>query len=333
MAVLVTGCAGFIGMHVARALLGRGERVIGVDSCNAYYDPRLKEARLAEIAAAGGYFRFHRLDIADDQALTEALAGSEIDRIIHLGAQAGVRHSIEQPGDYIRSNLVGHANMLELARALKVAHLVYASSSSVYGAGTTLPMSTDQRADRPLSLYAATKRADELLSESYAHLYAIPQTGLRFFTVYGPWGRPDMAMWLFTEAVLEGRPIRLFNHGRMKRDFTYVDDIVAGVLLSLDHPPADDGERKPGGSTSAHAIYNVGNHRSEELRRLVTLIEEAAGRAAIVEELPLQPGDMIDTFADISPLRQATGYEPRTSLDEGVPRFVDWFTRRWKQAT
>lgn len=333
MAVLVTGCAGFIGMHVARALLGRGERVIGVDSCNAYYDPRLKEARLAEIAAAGGYFRFHRLDIADDQALTAALAGSEIDRIVHLGAQAGVRHSIEQPGDYIRSNLVGHANMLELARALKVAHLVYASSSSVYGAGTTLPMSTDQRADRPLSLYAATKRADELLSESYAHLYAIPQTGLRFFTVYGPWGRPDMAMWLFTEAVLEGRPIRLFNHGRMKRDFTYVDDIVAGVLLSLDHPPADDGERKPGGSTSAHAIYNVGNHRSEELRRLVTLIEEAAGRAAIVEELPLQPGDMIDTFADISPLRQATGYEPRTSLDEGVPRFVDWFTRRWKQAT
>ena len=331
MAVLVTGCAGFIGMHVARALLARGEAVVGVDSCNAYYDPRLKDARLTEISAAGGDFRFHRLDLADDAALNAALAGTEINRIVHLGAQAGVRHSIEAPGDYIRSNLVGHANILELARARKVAHLVYASSSSVYGGGTTLPMSTDQRADRPLSLYAATKRADELLSESYAHLFAIPQTGLRFFTVYGPWGRPDMAMWLFTDAVLEGRPIRLFNHGRMRRDFTFIDDIVAGVLLALDHPPAADGSVKPGGSTSPHAVYNVGNHRSEELRTLVALIEQAAGRNAIVEEAPLQHGDMIDTFADIGPLQRATGFEPRTSLEQGVPRFVDWFTGTWKR--
>lgn len=329
MAVLVTGCAGFIGMHVARALLAQGETVVGVDSCNSYYDPRLKDARLAELRGAGGDFTFHRLDLADDRALTAALAATDIDRIVHLGAQAGVRHSIEQPGDYIRSNLVGHANILELARARRVAHLVYASSSSVYGAGTTLPMSTDQRADRPLSLYAATKRADELLSESYAHLFGIPQTGLRFFTVYGPWGRPDMAMWLFTDAVLAGRPIKLFNHGRMKRDFTFIDDIVAGVLLSLDHPPAADGSVKPGGSTSPHAVYNVGNNRSEELRRLVSLIEAAAGREAIVEQHPLQPGDIVDTFADITPLQQATGYTPHTSLEQGVPVFVDWFKDRW----
>ncbi|GAA4017972.1 SDR family NAD(P)-dependent oxidoreductase [Sphingomonas swuensis] len=326
MAILVTGCAGFIGMHVARALLARGEAVVGVDDCNDYYDPRLKQARLDEIEKAGGDFSFHRLDFSDAGLLEGALAGAEIDRIVHLGAQAGVRYSLEQPAAYVRSNLVGHANILELARRRQVRHLVYASSSSVYGGGTTLPMSADQRANLPLSLYAATKRADELMSESYAHLFAIPQTGLRFFTVYGPWGRPDMAMWLFTDAVLEGRPIRLFNAGRMRRDFTFVDDVVEGVLRVLDRPPLADGSEKPGGSVAPHALYNIGNNRSEELGELVRLIERATGRTAIVEQAPLQPGDMIDTFADIEPLRRDFGFAPRTRLDEGVPRFVDWFT-------
>jgi UDP-glucuronate 4-epimerase len=239
-----------------------------------------------------------------------------------------VRYSLEAPATYIRSNLVGHANILELARQRGVRHLVYASSSSVYGGGTTLPMSVDQRADRPLSLYAATKRADELLSESYAHLFALPQTGLRFFTVYGPWGRPDMAMWLFTDAVLAGRPIRLFNHGRMRRDFTFVDDVVDGVLRTLDRPPEANGAEKPGGSFSPHAVYNLGNSRSEELGRLVTLIEQATGRTAIVEHAEMQRGDMVDTFADTSPITRDTGFAARTSIDQGVPQFVRWF-RRW----
>ncbi|GAA4010210.1 SDR family NAD(P)-dependent oxidoreductase [Sphingomonas humi] len=325
MAVLVTGCAGFIGMHVARALLARGETVVGIDNLNDYYDPALKEARLAELDRQGGDFTFHCLDFADAAALGTAVNGVEIDRIVHLGAQAGVRYSLESPATYIQSNLVGHANILELARHRQVGHLVYASSSSVYGGGTTLPMSVDQRADRPLSLYAATKRADELLSESYAHLFALPQTGLRFFTVYGPWGRPDMAMWLFTDAVLAGRPIQLFNHGRMRRDFTFIDDIVSGILLTLDQPPLADGREKPGGSHSAHAIYNIGNSRSEELGRLVTLIEQATGRTARIDFADMQPGDMVDTFADTSAIARDTGFAARTSLDEGVPQFVTWF--------
>lgn len=326
MTILVTGCAGFIGMHVAKALLARGEAVVGIDDLNAYYDPALKAARLAELEGAGD-FRFHRADLADAGAVATAVAGTPLDRIVHLGAQAGVRHSLTAPESYVRSNLVGHANILELARGQRIRHLVYASSSSVYGGGTTLPMSVDQRANRPLSLYAATKRADELMSESYAHLFDLPQTGLRFFTVYGPWGRPDMAMWLFTDAVLADRPIRLFNHGRMRRDFTYVDDVVAGVLLALDRPPAVDGEQKPGGSVAPHALYNIGNNRSEELRRLVELIEQATGRQAIVEHAPMQPGDMLDTYADISALQRDTGFVPKVRLDEGVGRFVDWF--RW----
>ena len=325
MAILVTGCAGFIGMHVSRALLARGEEVVGVDDCNAYYDPRLKEARLAEIGLAGGRFRFHRLDFSDAAALDLAVKDERIDRIVHLGAQAGVRYSFEAPAAYVRSNLVGHANILELARGRAVKHLVYASSSSVYGGGAISPFSVDQRADRPLSLYAATKRADELMSESYAHLFALPQTGLRFFTVYGPWGRPDMAMWLFTQAVLEGRPIRLFNQGAMRRDFTFVDDIVAGLLLVLDRPPEADGSVKPGGGQSPHALYNIGNNRPEELGRLVTLIEEATGRPAIVERHPMQLGDMVETCADIAPLTRDTGFQPRTTLAQGVPQFVDWY--------
>lgn len=325
MAVLVTGAAGFIGMHVARALLARGERVIGIDNLNDYYDPALKHARLAELDRQGGDFTFHQLDFADAEALETALGGAKIDRIVHLGAQAGVRYSLEAPATYIRSNLVGHANILELARQREVGHLVYASSSSVYGGGTTLPMSVDQRADRPLSLYAATKKSDELLSESYAHLFALPQTGLRFFTVYGPWGRPDMAMWLFTDAILAGRPIKLFNHGQMRRDFTFIDDIVDGLIRTLDCPPAADGSAKPGGSRSAHAIYNIGNSRSEELGRLVSLIEQATGRTAAVETAEMQPGDMTDTFADTSAIAHDTGFTAHTSLDEGVPRFVKWF--------
>lgn len=328
MTILVTGCAGFIGMHVARALLERGETVVGLDNCNDYYDPRLKDARL-DVLRAFDAFRFLKLDLADNEALVSALDGVAIDRIVHLGAQAGVRFSLESPASYIRSNLVGHANILELARHRKVAHLVYASSSSVYGGGTTLPMSVEQRADRPLSLYAATKRADELMSESYAHLFALPQTGLRFFTVYGPWGRPDMAVWLFTDAILAGRPIRLFNEGRMKRDFTFVDDVVNGILLTLDRPPAADGQEKPGGSFAPHAIYNIGNNRSEELIRLVEVIEQATGRKAEVEMSPMQPGDMVDTYANVDAIARDTGFRPSTSLEQGVPQFVEWF-EQWR---
>jgi UDP-glucuronate 4-epimerase len=325
LSVLVTGCAGFIGMHVARALLARGESVVGIDNLNDYYDPALKHARLAEIRRADGDFAFCQLDFADAATLNAALAGLEIDRIVHLGAQAGVRYSLEAPGTYIRSNLVGHANILELGRHRQVGHLVYASSSSIYGGGTTLPMSVDQRADRPLSLYAATKKSDELLSESYAHLFALPLTGLRFFTVYGPWGRPDMAMWLFTDSIIAGRPIRLFNHGRMRRDFTFIDDVVDGLIRTLDRPPGADGKPKPGGSHGPHAIYNIGNSRSEEVGQLVSLIEQSTGCSAIVEYAELQPGEMTDTFADTSAIAHETGFAARTSLDEGVPRFVEWF--------
>ena len=328
MTVLVTGCAGFIGMHVARALLARGDAVIGIDDLNTYYDPRLKEARLAELEAAGGDFRFHRVDIADAAALLAALGASKVERIVHLAAQAGVRHSLDNPAAYVRSNLVGHANILELARERAVAHLVYASSSSVYGGGAVAPFSTGQRADRPLSLYAATKRADELMSESYAHLFALPQTGLRFFTVYGPWGRPDMAMWLFTAALLKGRPIRLFNGGDMRRDFTFIDDVVAAVIGVLDRPPAGDGAPKPGGSFAAHALYNVGNHRPEALERLIALLEQATGRTALIERAPLQSGDMIETCADIADLTRDIGFAPGITLDKGVPQFVDWY-RSW----
>ena len=328
-AVLVTGVAGFIGMHVAKALLARGERVIGIDNLNDYYDVGLKEDRLAEIAReANDRFTLLRVDFADNAALLAALAPHRFDRIVHLGAQAGVRYSLENPHAYVQSNLVGHVNMLELARARGVAHLVYASSSSVYGGGATLPFEVAARADRPLSLYAATKRADELMSETYAHLYRIPQTGLRFFTVYGPWGRPDMAMWLFTDAILAGRPIQVFNGGDMRRDFTFIDDIVAGVIGCLDQPPADDGTAKPGGSISPHRLYNIGNHRSERLDRLIDLIEAACGRPAIRIDQPIQPGDVKDTFADISDIARDIGFVPTIAIEQGVPRFVEWFRNR-----
>ena len=326
MTVLVTGAAGFIGMHVSLRLLARGERVIGIDNLNDYYSVQLKQDRVATVAAAGGErYHFMRCDFADHEALAAALAGAEFDRIVHLCAQAGVRYSIDNPRAYAQSNLVGHLNMLELARQRGAAHLVYASSSSVYGGNDELPFRVEDRVDHPLSLYAATKKADELMSETYAHLYRLPMTGLRFFTVYGPWGRPDMALWLFTDAILAGRPISVFNGGEMRRDFTYIDDIVSGVVAALDHAPADDGAGKPGGSRACHALYNIGNHRSEELTRLIDLIEQACGRAAIRDMKPMQPGDVHETFADISAIERDLGYRPTTTIDVGVPRFVDWF--------
>jgi UDP-glucuronate 4-epimerase len=326
MRVLVTGVAGFIGMALARHLLARGDSVVGIDNLNAYYDVSLKDARLDELRRVGGdAFVFHAIDFADHETMEAALAPHEIDRIAHLGAQAGVRYSIDNPRAYVQSNLVGHVNLLELGRARRVPHLVYASSSSVYGGNPKLPFSVDDRVDHPMSLYAATKKADELMSETYAHLYRLPQTGLRFFTVYGPWGRPDMAMWIFTKAILEGRPIPVFNNGQMQRDFTYIDDIVAGVVACLDSAPADDGTTKAGGSVAPHAIYNIGNHRSEELGRLIDLIEAACGKPAVRDYKPMQPGDVPATYADISAIQDALGFQPSVTIDEGVPRFVDWY--------
>ncbi len=323
--VLVTGAAGFIGYHVARNLLAQGRAVIGIDNLNDYYDPQLKHDRLAELGKMNGDFTFLKCDFADDKALDEALETHRFDSIVHLGAQAGVRYSIENPRAYVQSNLVGHLNMLELARQRRIAHMVYASSSSVYGQNAKTPFSTDDRVDNPVSLYAATKKSDELISESYSHLYRIPLTGLRFFTVYGPWGRPDMAPWLFTEAILKGEPIKVFNHGQMRRDFTYIDDIVAGVITTLDNPPADDGNAKAGGSHSPHALYNIGNNQSEELGRFIEVIETACDRKAEKIMLPMQAGDVPATFADIDDLTRDHGYQPSTTIDIGMPAFIEWY--------
>jgi UDP-glucuronate 4-epimerase len=326
MAILVTGAAGFIGAASAHALLERGDEVVGIDNLNDYYDPALKRARLDGLMRRfGNRFRFERVDFADADALKAFTDGVDIDRIVHLGAQAGVRYSIENPQAYIQSNLVGHANMLELARTRQTRHMVYASSSSVYGGNKSLPFRVEDRVDHPLSLYAATKKADELLSESYASLYRLPLTGLRFFTVYGPWGRPDMAMWIFTKAIYAGEPLPLFNGGEMRRDFTYIDDIVRGVVACLDGPPADNGEVKAGGSTSPHALYNIGNSRSEDLMRLIELIEQETGRKALLDPQPMQPGDVKETYADISAIEHDHDFHPSTPIDEGVPRFVAWY--------
>lgn len=328
MATLVTGIAGFIGMHVAASLLARGEAVIGVDNFNDYYPVELKEARVAELLRTGGdRLTICRADIGDETALASALAGMAFDRIVHLAAQAGVRYSIDNPAAYLRSNLAGHLNILELARHRGVGHLVYASSSSVYGANRSMPFRVEDRVDHPVSLYAATKRADELMSETYAHLFRLPQTGLRFFTVYGPWGRPDMALWKFTANILAGKPIDVYNHGDMKRDFTYVDDIVAGVIASLDGPPADDGTEKAGGFTTPHRLYNIGNNRPEPLMDLIGEIERACGSKAELNLLPMQDGDVYETFADIDAIHRDLGYAPRTAITVGVPEFVDWFRK------
>jgi UDP-glucuronate 4-epimerase len=326
MAVLVTGAAGFIGAATSRVLLERGDEVVGIDNLNDYYDPKLKQARLQRLQQQfGNRFRFERLDFADAEALKGFTDDLDVEGIVHLGAQAGVRYSLENPGAYVQSNLVGHCNMLELARQRRPRHMVYASSSSVYGSNKGLPFRVEDRVDHPLSLYAATKKADELLSESYASVYRLPLTGLRFFTVYGPWGRPDMAMWIFVKALYAGEPLPLFNGGEMRRDFTYVDDIVRGVIACLDGPPADDGQVKAGGSTSPHAIYNIGNSRSEDLMRVVQLLEQETGRQALLDPKPMQVGDVRETFADISAIERDHGFQPITSVDEGVPRFVAWY--------
>ncbi|MBS7669858.1 GDP-mannose 4,6-dehydratase [Croceicoccus gelatinilyticus] len=325
---LVTGVAGFIGAALAKALLARGERVVGVDNLNDYYDVALKRDRLTDICqGTGDRFRFIELEFADMAKLRSALEGEKIDRIAHLGAQAGVRYSLENPHAYAQSNLVGHVNMLELARERGVEHMVYASSSSVYGGNEKVPFDVDDRVDHPVSLYAATKKADELMSETYAHLYKLPMTGLRFFTVYGPWGRPDMMMWIFTDRILAGKPVPVFNNGDMYRDFTYIDDIIAGVVASLDHAPQHDGQKKPGGSTAAHAIYNIGNNKPEQLMHVIGLLEDACGRKAELEMKPMQPGDVPRTYADITAISRDLGYAPTTSVDTGVPAFVDWFRK------
>jgi UDP-glucuronate 4-epimerase len=324
--VLVTGVAGFIGFHVARGLAARGDEVLGIDNLDPYYLPQLKQDRLARLdEEAGGRVTFRACDFADEHALSAAVEGQAIDRIVHLGAQAGVRYSIDHPRAYARANMVGHLNVLEFARERRVAHMVYASSSSVYGNAGEGALGVSRRADHPLSLYAATKRADELMSESYAHLYRVPTTGLRFFTVYGPWGRPDMAVWLFTDAILAGRPIAVFNGGAMRRDFTFIDDVVAGVIAALDRPPADDGTAKPGGSVSPHAIYNLGNSHPEPLGRVIDEIERACDRPALREMRPMQPGDVTATFADITEAARDLGYAPTTPINIGISRFVDWF--------
>jgi UDP-glucuronate 4-epimerase len=331
MAYLITGAAGFIGHALAKQLLARGDAVIGIDNLNDYYDPTLKTARLDDLHRQYGHqFRFTAVDFADHIALDQALDGVEIHAIAHLGAQAGVRYSIENPRAYVQSNLVGHVNLLELARMRKIDNMVYASSSSVYGGNDKTPFSVNDRADHPVSLYAATKRADELISESYAHLYRIPLTGLRFFTVYGPWGRPDMAPWMFTRDILAEKAIRVFNNGDMRRDFTYIDDIIAGVVAALDKPVADDGVIKPGGSKAPHRIYNIGNYQSVELMEFIHSIETACGRKAIIDFHPMQPGDVYETHADIAAIAGDLGYAPVTPIRVGIPKFVDWYREFYK---
>lgn len=324
--VLLTGVAGFIGAALAERLLARGDTVIGIDNLNDYYPVALKRARLERLRANGGNrITFLAVDFADTATLDDGLRPLTFERIVHLGAQAGVRYSLENPHAYLHSNVVGHLNMLELARTRQIEHMVYASSSSVYGGNDMVPFSVDDRVDHPYSLYAATKKADELMSETYAHLYRLPQTGLRFFTVYGPWGRPDMMPWIFTSKILKGEPIPVFNEGRMQRDFTYIDDIVAGIIACLDSPPIDDGAIKPGGSAKPHAIYNIGNNKPEELLDVIRIIEDACGRKAELQMLPMQQGDVPRTYADIAAIARDHGYAPTTPVDVGFPRFVEWF--------
>jgi UDP-glucuronate 4-epimerase len=332
--VLVTGNAGFIGFHVARALMARGDAVAGFDSVNDYYDVGLKEARLAELdraaAAAGADYRFLRADLADRAAVEAVFAAGPFDRVIHLAAQAGVRHSLEHPLAYVSANLVGFAHLLEACRHAAVPHLTYASTSSVYGANTTMPFTEDQGVGHPLQLYAATKRANELMAHAYAHLYRLPCTGLRFFTVYGPWGRPDMAPMIFAGAILEGRPIRLFNHGQHSRDFTYVDDIVEGVIRASDRiaapdPAWDPAAPDPATSDAPFRLYNIGNSAPVRLADFIAALEDALGRKAVRELVPLQPGDVPDTWADSARLERATGWRPATPVAEGVRRFVAWY--------
>lgn len=325
--ILVTGAAGFIGYHVAEALLARGERVVGLDNLNAYYDPALKQARLERLSGAPD-FTFERVELADRAAVAEVFARHRFDRVVHLAAQAGVRYSITHPFAYVDSNLTGFLAMLEAARADgRVRHFVYASTSSVYGANTKLPFAISDRTDHPVSLYAATKRANELMAHVYASQFGIPLTGLRFFTVYGPWGRPDMALFRFTRAMLEGAPIDVYNHGDMQRDFTYIDDIVSGVLAVLDRVPAPD---TSDGVAVPHRLYNIGNHRPEPLMRFIDVLARTLGVTPQMNLLPMQPGDVKATYADITDLQRDYGWQPTTPIDVGLPRFVNWYRDFYK---
>src|SRR5690625_2978677 len=329
MKVLVTGAAGFIGSHVARYLLDRGDEVVGLDNLNDYYDVNLKRARLRPLEERQG-FRFSKLDVADRAGMEALFRHEHFDRVVHLAAQAGVRYSIKNPHAYVDSNLVGFINILEGCRHHQIQHLVYASSSSVYGANTTMPFSVHHNVDHPLSLYAATKKANELMAHTYSHLYGLPTTGLRFFTVYGPWGRPDMALFWFTTAISEGRPTQLFNQGDMERDFTYVDDIVGSLARVIDNVPQGNpewsGDRPdPATSRAPYHIYNIGNNSPVKLMRFVEVLEEAIGRKAVKEMLPMQPGDVPATYADVDALVRDVDFKPATPIEVGVERFVQWY--------
>ena len=329
MRVLVTGAAGFIGFHVVARLLARGDAVIGLDNLNAYYDVGLKHARLARLSREAG-FSFHKLDLTDRAGMADLFRRHRPERVIHLAAQAGVRHSLTDPHAYVESNLVGFLNVVEGCRATRTAHLVYASSSSVYGANTTLPFSVHHNVDHPVSLYAASKKANELMAHTYSHLYGLPTTGLRFFTVYGPWGRPDMAPFVFTRAILAGEPIAVFNNGRMRRDFTYIDDIVEGVVRVLDsvaqpNPDWSGQTPDPGSSAAPYRLYNIGNTQPVELLDFIAVLEECLGRPAKKDFQPLQAGDVPETCADVDDLVQAVGFRPSTPLREGIARFVEWY--------
>ena len=324
-AILVTGAAGFIGFHVARRLLTEGHDVTGLDSLNSYYDPALKHSRLA-ILRADPRFEFVQIDLADRASIKSLFATRRFATVMHFAAQAGVRYSIDYPHAYADANLEGFVNVLEGCRHGECRHLIYASSSSVYGANTKLPFSVADRTDHPISLYAATKKANELLAHSYSHLYRLPVTGLRFFTVYGPWGRPDMAIFLFTKAIVEGTPIKLFNHGKMRRDFTYIDDVSRVVSKLIDRIPGDN----PAAGNAPERIYNVGNHRPEELLHVVALLEQELGRPAMKDLLPMQPGDVLETFADIGDLMRDTGFRPETSIEDGIRDFVAWYRDHYK---
>ena len=321
---LVTGAAGFIGSFVSERLLARGNAVVGLDNLNDYYDPNLKRARLARLQHSPD-FAFVEADIVDPAAMERVFTQHSIERVVHLAAQAGVRHSITHPQDYINSNLTGFLNILQAVRARPVHHLVYASSSSVYGGNTKLPFSESDRVDRPVSLYAATKRANEMMAYVYSSQFGVPATGLRFFTVYGPWGRPDMATFIFTRAILAGQPIDVYNHGDMRRDFTYIDDIAEGVVRVLDRVPAK------GADGVQHRVYNIGNHRSEPLLRFIQVLSDALGQKAEMRLLPMQMGDVKETFADISELSSEYGWAPTTSIDVGLPRFVKWYGEYYRR--
>ena len=327
--ILVTGAAGFIGFHLSRRLLFDGHTVVGVDSVNDYYDVRVKQARLAQLQAQP-QFRFYQEDLVDGKRLNQIFTEEQPQTVVNLAAQAGVRYSLENPQAYVDSNIIGFVNILEACRHHGVGHLVYASSSSVYGANTKMPFSEQDRVDHPISMYAATKRANELMAHTYSHLFGLPTTGMRFFTVYGPWGRPDMALFHFTKSILAGKPIDLYNHGKMRRNFTYVDDVVEGIVRLIDLPPRPDPEWNtitgdPSRSSAPYKIYNVGNTDPVELTRFVTLIEEQLGKKAIINPLPLQLGDVPTTFADVEDLMRDTGYRPSTSIETGIARFIEWY--------